>query len=164
MRLLPALLAIVALPLAPPLIACSIVVQPHIVDTSIPDRQPPVIVSATVGEIIRGRGPVREDGNFIVTSCDDIGSIRLRVEAEDLGAGADQLGWEIRVDGEGAPKFFNTQSPIIAADDTLTLFWSDGATNDQEALDFTIRLRVIDRAGNTSEWSECIRVIDAAQS
>lgn len=164
MRLVTAFVSLLAMLAPPPLQACSIVLTRHAVDESIEDDQAPVLRELRLGNLTRGRAPRSAGGNFVISSCDDIGMMRIHVRAEDRGAGAANVGWEVRVHGESAPEFFNLETPLLASEQTVTLYWSDGASDDQEPLDFSVSVRAIDGAGNSSGWSEPLHVVHPPSS
>lgn len=145
--------------------ACSIVVPWHEVeadaagiDTSAPD--PPAVA---VESIRRGHAASRtETGAIVATSCDDIGFIALYLEkpATDDLASAAEMGYVIRlVDGEAPRDLMPVDRAIYAGEEgRLILHWVDGATSDQEPLDFTIEIAPVDRAGNEGPSSEPLRI------
>lgn len=107
-----------------------------------------------VVDIQRGTGPACDrSGVCSSTSCDDIAWIRLAWTpgGDDRTVDAD-LGARVRVVSGTAPEgmwpFDDAVRPFAAG--TLDLVWIDGATDDQEALDFTIEVAELDRAGNES--------------
>ncbi len=133
----------------------------HVVDPAeaAVDDEPPAKVETVGIEIRRGKGP----RGGASTSCDDIGSIAITpTPPSDNRTAPNELGYRIRLVGGEAPsgvrvpdEAWRVQSNNSPA---LYLHWIDGATDDQEAIDFTITLTAIDRAGNEGPESAPIRI------
>lgn len=133
------------------------------------DDEPPAKIETVGVEIRRGKGP--EGGcSQSSTSCDDIGLITLiPTPPSDNRTDADELGYRIRLVGGEVPSGLTipteawrlqTSSPPAA----LSLHWIDGATDDQESIDFTVTLAAVDRAGNEGPESAPIRIHHAGSS
>ena len=138
-------------------------VEEAIPDTSLTDSEAPAAVGDVDVSITRGRAPDCRLGTCSSSSCDDIGFLQLTFDApeDDQTAGGD-LAYEIEVIEGDAPEglipdfvFRSFEGP-----GQIGLQWGDGATDDQEALDFTIVLRAVDQAGNIGADSEPIVITD----
>lgn len=121
------------------------------VDTSPPNGPSKLLVEA----VHRGTGPQCDaSGVCASTSCDDIGTIQLswstggddRTPDEALGIRATV------VEGTAPDGLWPIDEDIIPwSPGGMNLNWIDGASDDQEAIDFTLELVEIDLAGNESE-------------
>jgi len=126
------------------------------------DDEPPAKVDAVGVEIRRGKGP-QGGCSQTSTSCDDIGSITIvPTPPSDNRTPSDELGYRVRLVGGVAPSGLTipTEAVRLQSGDppALYLHWIDGATDDQEAIDFSIALTAIDRAGNEGPESAPIRI------
>jgi hypothetical protein len=129
--------------------------------------------SATVH---RGNGPDSTGcGQSSSTSCDDMGSVILNFEvATDVDSTRESVGYRVEVIAGTAPGSSFSQStdqvlvPSFHSDDehigTLYFHWDDGATDDQEGIDFTITLTPVDANGNEGPTSDPIRIQDEGSS
>jgi hypothetical protein len=157
-----ALFALPALLLAAPLLPCSIAVEPHEIDPAerAVDVTPPAAPAGEVDRIVRGKGAVRApDGSIQGTSCDDIGMITFRIvtPAADDRTPPERLGYRITLAEGTLPE--GLELPSTAFRQPM-LHWIDGATDDQEPIDFSVRIVAVDRAGNESAPSAPIRIRD----
>src|SRR5262249_39723655 len=124
------------------------------VDTSMQatDHTPPTLPVLPSPTITRGHGP-RQDGCApSAMSCDDIGTIKFPASATDDMTPREQIGYRFSLlTGTLPAGLVLPPDPIEpAAAATLFLHWDDGATDDQEAIDFTLSVVAIDAAGNES--------------
>jgi hypothetical protein len=150
--------------LARPAEACSPPYNvPHELDAAeqAVDTSAPSAIGGLAVDVQRGAGP-RSDGCFggsqMTTSCDDTGFVTLTfAPATDDRTPADRMGYEVLVTSGDAP--FALEG-AVRSDGRIVFVWSDGATDDQEALDFTLAVTPIDLAGNRGPTSEA-RVTDA---
>jgi hypothetical protein len=128
--------------------------------------------SATVH---RGNGPDSSGCGQSSTSCDDMGSVIVNFEvATDVDSTAETVGYRVEVISGTAPGSSSTQFtdqvlvPSFHSDDdrigTLYFHWVDGATDDQESVDFTITLTPVDANGNEGPTSDPIRIQDEGSS
>jgi hypothetical protein len=115
------------------------------------DTTPPSVPVANVESIRRGQGPTTyANCSQSVSSCDDFGSIGIALTATDDQAPTDKMGYRVEVvagqlpDGLALPT-----GPVLLTGGHLYLHWIDGATDDQEAVSFTLAIRAVDLAGNT---------------
>lgn len=139
-------------------------VEEAVPDTSLSDSEAPAAVGDVDVSIKRGRAPDCRLGTCSSSSCDDIGFLQLSFDApeDDQTAGGD-LNYQIEVVEGDAPDglipsfvFRTFEGP-----GQISLQWGDGATDDQEALDFTIVVRAVDLAGNVGPDSEPIVIADS---
>jgi hypothetical protein len=160
MRLLLVVAAVACL-LVNQAVACSFAVTPHELDPQEQqiDRTSPERVGATVKQITRGRGPATgPNGTISISSCDDIATVVLEFEPEpkDDRTPSDKLGYLLlHVDGELPRTFLRSDTPV-RANEQFSLYWIDGATDEQEPLEFAVALVAVDLAGNKSKPSEPI--------
>ena len=128
--------------------------QPLVLDpqAQASDTTPPSVPVAKVDSIRRGRGPTTNaDCSQSESSCDDTGSIDIALTSTDEQTATDKMGYQVQVvaghlpDGLALPT-----GPVLLMGGHLYLHWIDGATDDQEAVSFTLAIRAVDLAGNTS--------------
>ena len=153
---------LLALSLANPAAACSLAAPPTLpIDASRSDGQGPAAPAVEVASIKRGVGPTRVLGGMQVTSCDDIGWIELRFDPAGDASADGGLGFVFDVAegaGEGVPEGLTLwQEPVVGGSTTLS--WIDGATDDQEPLDFTLLVTAVDAGGDEGETVE-VHVLD----
>ena len=155
--------------------ACSLAGnQPHTLNQTeqMADRVAPARPAmATVGEMTRGRGPrmMGCGGPVAASSCDNLGIVVLRVEGTDDRTPADQLGYRLTLKSGTLPPGMDLPTGAVRArpidparPPQLLLAWVDGATNRQEAIDFTLSIAAVDLAGNAGEPID-LRVADPGQ-
>ena len=123
------------------------------------DHVPPSPPQMSVFSIQRGRGP-NSDGSG--SSCDDIGVIVLKLDqpTQDDRTLPDKIGylWQVS-DGQPPAELVPPSRPVRLRDDgLLSLVWVDGATDEQEPLDFSVTVTAFDLAGNESQPSEPIHI------
>jgi hypothetical protein len=117
------------------------------------DHTPPVVAGRLQVNIARGRGPARGcGGSASGTSCDELGRITLTVSASDDRSPATAMGFRLALLGGRLPVGLLLPAQAVRArgDGTLLLAWTDGAQDEQEPIDFSLELRAVDAAGNTS--------------
>lgn len=124
------------------------------------DGQPPETPATGAVAVHRGRGPEGTGCGGSATSCDDIGRINLIVQASDDRTPAHAMGYRFAVVRGRAPiGLFARGTDFKYADGTtVSLWWDDGASDDQEDLDFDLEVRALDRAGNVSAGAATITV------
>ena len=153
-------------------LACSLAVTLHTLaeDEQRIDKKPPAAVEASVVSVKRGRGPVAAgNGLMSASSCDDLGFITVRID--DL-PGDDRtpdisLGYLVIPAGGTWPKTHSFPEKAVRGleeGSEISLAWIDGATDEQEAIEFAFSIVVVDLAGNQSEPSDPIWVRDAGSS
>ena len=114
----------------------------------------PAIVA--VSSIQRGKSPdVALTGcGQTSSSCDGFGTIKLDVGAQDDQTPTDKLSYQFEVvAGKSPPELLLPTEAVRAPTGTIFLHWSDGASDDREAIDFSIAIRVVDLAGNVGSPS-----------
>lgn len=130
------------------------------------DTAPPAAVGEPTYSVRRGRGPERSGCSESGSSCDDIGGISVHLgEVSDDRTLPGEMGFWIELVSGSPPSGINLPSTLVRADSSRSLHfnWSDGADDDQEAIDFTLRIRAVDRAGNEGPPSE-LRIRDDGSS
>ena len=141
--------------------ACSISPpRTHVVDPSMQatDQTPPTLPPVTVLHITRGTGG--DQCGFSHGTCDANGVIALSAPATDNVTAATSIGYRYTLEAGSLPQDFAL--PTDAREpygDEIFLRWTDGDTNSQESIDFTVRVVAIDLAGNESA-PQSVRVID----
>lgn len=142
--------------------ACSFSQPPSTIDPArrATDQLAPTLPAPTSVTVNRGVGPRGAAGcGQSTTSCDDLGSVQIGVAATDDQTPAARIGYRLRVVKGSAPRDLVPQQAIEAVSGVLFLAWLDGATDDQEGLDFTLEVVAVDGAGNESA-PQSVRVQD----
>ena len=147
----------------PPARACSIAVPtPHVVDPAMQatDHVPPTLPPLGAPRITRGKPPQRSGCGYSGTSCDDLGSVVIPLGATDDQTPPTQIGFRMSLAAGALPSGLSLPSDAVKPwGDVLALNWPDGANDDQEPIDFTLRVVAIDLAGNESP-PQTVRVAD----
>lgn len=129
------------------------------------DRQPPSLTTVSVVGVKRGQGPQASGCGQTASSCDDLGQIRIAVAGTDDMTPAEQLGFRVSIAAGKPPAGLIVPDSAVTidggptGDGELLLLWTDGNTDDQESLDFTVNVVAVDRAGNESA-PKTLRVAD----
>ena len=121
------------------------------------DTKAPSAIGEITYTVQRGRDPNGGCGRSTEgSSCDDVGGISVHLgEATDDRTTQDELGYRVEVVTGNAPADSTwPTSAVRAVDQTLYFHWVDGNHDDQDALDFTFRIRAVDRAGNEGPPSD----------
>lgn len=143
---------------------CSIAVEAHVIDENerAVDKAPPGVPEVKLAELKRGRGPrAAGDGSVGVSSCDDIGLIILHVvPPQDDRTPAGKLGYRAEWVSGDLPEDMDLSRTVRLGADTMTLHWIDEARDDQDPIDFTIRVVAVDLAGNAGQPSAPLRIRD----
>jgi hypothetical protein len=115
------------------------------------DQMPPTLPPPGAPRITRGKGAQGVGCTASASSCDDIGSIVIPVRATDDNTPPAQIGFRMSVEDGSLPSGLTLPSGAVKPwGDVLVLNWVDGASDDQEPIDFTLRVVAIDLAGNES--------------
>jgi hypothetical protein len=126
--------------------------RPHTIDpqAQATDALPPSAPIVTIPSIRRGKGPEHHGCSRTVSSCDDLGLITLQVSATDDQTETASLGYRIELVSGSLPSDLLLPETAVrpATSEGLLLYWMDGNTDEQEALDFTLSIRAVDLAGN----------------
>jgi hypothetical protein len=126
--------------------------RPHTVEPQAhaADASPPTAPIVTIQSIRRGKGPERQGCSQTASSCDDLGMIILQVSATDDQTETASLGYRIELVSGSLPSDLSLPETAVrpATSEGLLLYWGDGNTDEQEALDFTLSIRAVDLAGN----------------
>lgn len=121
------------------------------------DTTPPSAIAKPSFTVKRGHGPDGSCGSESSDSCADTGSISVHFEpATDDRTDATSMGYEVEVVDGVAPTDPTWPSSAVRAFDGNTLYfhWSDGDSDEQETIDFTLAIRAVDRAGNQGPATE----------
>ncbi len=116
------------------------------------DTTPPSVPVAKVDSVRRGQGPTTNaDCSQSASSCDDLGSIGIALTATDDQTAPEEIGYQVEVVAGHLPDGLELPTgPVLLMEGHLYLHWIDGATDDQEAVSFTLAIHAVDLAGNTS--------------
>lgn len=161
-----AMLVLGALHLGTPAQACSIsppaafVVDPQ---AAASDTSGPGAPTVSVVSIKRGKGADTDYASCSksVSSCDDLGTVTLRIQAQDDQTPREELGFKIDlVDGVAPAGLDLPSGPVRLFGENVYLHWGDGASDDQESFAFTLEIRALDLSGNVGPAST-VRVEDA---
>jgi hypothetical protein len=140
--------------MARPAEACSLRSnQPLVLDpqAQASDSAPPSVPTAAVESITSGKGPVRDSSGCgeSASSCDDLGRISLTVSATDDQTAAASLGFQVELVAGNLPAGLTLPTgAVLLLGQYLFLHWIDGASDDQEAISFSLAIRAVDLAGN----------------
>jgi hypothetical protein len=142
--------------------ACSFGANSHILDPAeqAVDSQPPGTPALANLKIQRGRDPKHQGCSSAASSCDDVGTVSFTVTALDDRTTAAMMGYRLTVSRGHAPDLFFLGEDVRGYDDVIYLKWTDGASDDQEDLDFDLDVRAVDLAGNVSLQAKTLRVQD----
>jgi hypothetical protein len=100
-----------------------------------------------------GRGYAPSGCSGSGSTCDDIGTVLITPSAMDDMTPPDGIGFRITLAGGTLPPGFTLPTGAIKREPSyayLLLTWVDGATDDQDAIDFTLSIVAVDLAGNES--------------
>ena len=139
---------------------CGVLILNHELDAAEQkiDRQPPVQVEARFTSVVRGGGAPG-------SSCNDLGFIVIElVRVDDDRTPRERLGYRVTLVEGTLPGWGMSSAvrvvpaPVKGKPLQFTLAWVDGATDNQEPIDFTLTVTAVDMAGNESVPSSPIRV------
>jgi len=148
--------------------ACSFAgVSEFMPDPSLGDTVAPQPVGSVDVRVSRGHGPDCSGGRCQTDSCADLGTMGLTFTppTDDRTASTD-LAYRLEV-AEGIPPegllpgF--TFLPPFSPSEGIVLSWIDGDSDDQEPLEFSLRIYAVDQAGNESP-ATAIEVSDPGSS
>jgi hypothetical protein len=128
--------------------------HPHTLDAQAQgtDSTPPGLPTVSVERIGRGKGPQRSGCGESGTSCDDLGTITLLVNATDDQTSAESMGYQVELASGSLPSGLDIPSAAVRTmGGRLYFYWIDGNTDDQEAVSFSLTIRAVDLAGNVGE-------------
>ena len=136
---------------------------PHVLDPAMQatDQAAPTLPPLDVPRITRGKAAERSGCGYSQSSCDDLGGVAIAVRATDDQTPPAQIGYRMTLAGGSLPSGLSLPGAVKASGDVVGLTWVDGATDDQEPIDFTLRVVAIDLAGNESA-PQMVRVSDGA--
>jgi hypothetical protein len=146
--------------------ACSKVAPaPHVVDETLQatDQTPPVLPPLAAPRITRGKGPEPSGCGSAASSCDDLGEIAFHAQATDDTTPAAKIGYLFTLEAGSLPPGLALPGAVEPFAGGLAFGWIDGATDDQEPIDFTVRVVALDLAGNESA-PQMVRVTDGSGS
>lgn len=111
------------------------------------DLEAPAAPALVAIDVRRGVGP----RGGMATSCDDLGFVTITVARPDDDPDLDDaVGYHLALVDGVLPEGLTLSDDAWLGPD-LSLIWIDGATDDQEALSFTLSLTPSDAAGNLGE-------------
>jgi len=139
--------------------ACSSASTVYVTDSTqmAVDTQPPS--TPQVGQVVVERG--NQGGCASMgTSCDDIGSARIAVQATDDRTTASDVGFKITVVDGTAPFGLSPLGMPTARDleGSITLIWIDDTSMSTEPVQFSVQIQAVDRAGNVSPAGATVAV------
>jgi hypothetical protein len=134
---------------------------PHTIDPAMQaiDQVPPTLPPIPPPQITRGKAPEWSGCGQTASSCDDVGTVGLQVQATDDVTAPGKIGYRLTLMGGSLPEGLALPGAIEPYANALVLIWSDGRTDDQEDIDFTLSVVAIDLAGNESA-PQTVRVSD----
>jgi hypothetical protein len=101
--------------------------------------------------IARGFAPGGCSGSS--SSCDDIGIVQIQPKATDDMTPAEKIGFRVTLAAGALPSGLTLPADTIDLPPGypfVGLTWVDGATDNQDPLDFTLSIIAVDLAGNES--------------
>jgi hypothetical protein len=126
----------------------------HQIDPASADRVPPTLVRAEVRAVARGLPPRGGGCGSTTSSCDDLGWVRVVVEATDDTTIASEIGFLFELESGTLPAGMSLPStPVRRTGEEIHLVFADGAVEEQEPISFVLRITAVDRAGNKSASS-----------
>lgn len=131
------------------------------------DTTPPAAPEVALTHLGRGSVPDCDRGcGMCSNACNALGSIMITIlEAEDDRTPFEQMGFRLELlDGEWPEEMFFYDGDIRNEQGSIYLHWSDGAKDDQEAIDFTLGIRSLDLAGNASAQAAELRITHPGRS
>jgi MYXO-CTERM domain-containing protein len=134
--------------------ACSFAGPPvHVVDPAMQatDQTAPMLKPLDAPTVARGFAPGACSGS--ASSCDDIGIIQVFPNATDDMTAADRIGYRLTLAAGVLPSGLTLPADAIDLEPGypyLRLTWVDGASDNQDAFEFTLAIVAIDLAGNES--------------
>ena len=135
----------------------------HVVDPSMQatDQTPPTLPPNLETTIKRGMGPQQQGCGQGSSSCDDLGVITIAARATDDVTPPTRIGYRLTLAAGSTPAGLQLpSSPVeFAGGGGVALAWLDGATDDQEPINFTLQVVAIDLAGNESA-PQTVRIRD----
>jgi hypothetical protein len=142
--------------------ACSLLGPgPYVIDPSMQatDHVAPTLPPLSVARLQRGSASEGCSHN----TCEGVGVLAIGGAATDDVTPAEGIGYRFSVVAGALPPSFlillDQPSRATVSDGKIWLDWGDGATDDQEPIDFTLEVIAIDRAGNESA-PQTVRVAD----
>lgn len=130
------------------------------------DHNPPGAVDVLEVRVHRGQGSERVGcAGWAWIEDQGVGHVSIRVAPPaDDRTPAESLGYRVELVSGQAPEGllpgFDIRAYVGADGVWLFLDWSDGETDEQEPLDFELRLRAVDLGGNLGEAAQPIVVND----
>jgi len=120
------------------------------------DSTPPGPVRVISAEITRrGTAPRGLSGS----SIDDLGALQIELfPPDDDRTPPDLMGYRIEATDDDAPEGLVPRYDVRAADGVIFLSWVDGANDNQEPLDFCLRISAVDLGGNVGQ-GETLRIL-----
>jgi hypothetical protein len=135
----------------------------HVLDPAMhaTDQTPPTLSVLPPPTIARGHAPKQDGCAASAMSCDDVGTISFPAAATDDMTPRERIGYRLSLSGGTLPAGLTLPTDAIEPGAQLQIFisWDDGATDNQEPIDFALSIVAIDAAGNESA-PQTLRVSD----
>ena len=132
--------------------ACSLAgPTPHVIDPSMQatDQAPPTLPPLPSARVTRGKPTV---GCGSRSTCDDIGTIGIAVDATDDVTPAERIGYRLTLESGQPPSALILPTDAVEpVSGELVLVWDDIADGRTEDFNFTLRITAVDLAGNESD-------------
>ena len=126
----------------------------HVVDPAMraTDQTPPTLSALPAATIARGHAPRQDGCAASAMSCDDVGTISFPAAATDDMTPRERIGYRLSLSGGTLPAGLTLPTDAIEPGAQLEIFisWDDGATDNQEPIDFALSIVAVDAAGNES--------------
>jgi hypothetical protein len=113
--------------------------------------------------IERGKGPRSEGcGKSSVSSCDDLGFVTLHFgSSPDAATDPTAVGYRVRFVGGALPDDLSvSDAPLLAPTGMIHLVWIDGASDDQEPIDFSLAITPVAKNGSEGPTSPPVHIRD----
>ena len=110
--------------------------------------------------IVRGTGPVCDGDSCSFSSCDDLGFIDLELAR----TGGGDIGYEVVLVEGSPPAGVSLPQALRPIGNSLSLSWIDGATDDQESIDFTVTVNAVTLDGDRGAPSAPVRLRDGVDA
>jgi len=133
----------------------------HVLDPSMQgsDLVAPTLPAIPAPRIVRGKAAEQSGCSSSASSCDDLGGVGFQVQATDDLTPPERIGYLFTLVSGSLPAGLVLPGAVEPRGGEVAFGWVDGADDDQEPIDFTVRVVAIDLAGNQSV-AQMVRVTD----